>query len=131
MENMEDFCVSHNYTQRDLLLLPQLLLLILYILLPTSILLLLLPPSSTSSSSSWYFKRCISNVAVWKSTGKTYGKMKCFKWPYLYLKKENQNWELSMCKIKNRNEYLFVCYKYALSTIIQSVVSLHPKRQHE
>jgi hypothetical protein len=27
MENMEDFCVSHNYTQRDLLLLLLLLLL--------------------------------------------------------------------------------------------------------
>ena len=52
---MEDFCVSHNYTQRDLLL-P---------LLPT--ILLPVPPSSTSTN--WYFKRCISNVAVWKSTG--------------------------------------------------------------
>jgi hypothetical protein len=31
MENMEDFCVSHNYTQRDLLLL---------LLLPPTILLL-------------------------------------------------------------------------------------------
>ena len=50
---------------------------------------------------------------------------------YLYLKKENQNWELPMCKIKHRNEYLFVCYEYALSTLIQSVVSRHPKRQHE
>jgi hypothetical protein len=35
MENMEDFCDSHNYTQRDLILLPLLL-----ILLPA---LLLLP----------------------------------------------------------------------------------------
>ena len=28
MENMEDFCVSHNYTQRELLLHPVLLLLL-------------------------------------------------------------------------------------------------------
>jgi hypothetical protein len=31
MENMEDFCVSHNYTQRDLLLLLLLLPLCMYI----------------------------------------------------------------------------------------------------
>jgi hypothetical protein len=30
MENMEDFCVSHNYTQRDPLLLPHYLLLLLF-----------------------------------------------------------------------------------------------------
>jgi hypothetical protein len=33
MENMEDFCVSHCYTQRDLLLLLHLLLLHLFLLL--------------------------------------------------------------------------------------------------
>ena len=65
--------------------------------------------SSSSSSTNWYFKRCISNVAIWKSTGKKYGKMKCFRWPNLYLKKENQNWVLPICKIKHRNEYLSVC----------------------
>ena len=86
-----------------------------------------LPSSSTSSpSTNWYFKRC-----GLKKFGKKYGKMKCFKWPYLYLKKENQNLELPMCKIKHRNEYSFVCYKYVLSILIQSVVSRHPKRQHE
>ena len=89
------------------------------------------PTASSSSSTNWYFKRCNSNVAVWKRTWKKYGKMKCFKWPYLYLKKENQNWELPMCKTKYRNEYSFVCYKYAIYTLIQSVVSRHPKRQHE
>ena len=65
--------------------------------------------SSSSSSTNWYFKRCISNVAIWKSTGKKYGKMKYSRWPNLYLKKENQNWVLPICKIKHRNEYLSVC----------------------
>jgi hypothetical protein len=40
MENIEDLCVSHNYTQRDILLLP--LHLMLFILHTT---ILLLPPS--------------------------------------------------------------------------------------
>ena len=40
MENMEDFCVSHNYTQRDLLLPP----------LPAFLIIrLLLHPSASSS----------------------------------------------------------------------------------
>jgi hypothetical protein len=39
MENMEDFCVSHNYTQRDILLL-----------------LLSLPPSSSSSLYTLFFR---------------------------------------------------------------------------
>jgi hypothetical protein len=34
MENMEDFCVSHNYTQRDLLLLFHLLRLLSLLLRP-------------------------------------------------------------------------------------------------
>jgi hypothetical protein len=45
MENMEDFCLSHNYTQRDLLL-----------LLPPSF-----PPSSSSSSLYTLFFRIEKN----------------------------------------------------------------------
>jgi hypothetical protein len=37
MENMGDFCVSHNYTQRDLLLLPPSLIILLLLLLFISI----------------------------------------------------------------------------------------------
>ena len=57
------------------------------------------PSTDNSHQENWH---CILRREEWPwvfTNGKNWKRQ------YLYLKKENQNWELTMCKINHRNEY--------------------------